>query len=149
FPIMHPSGTARGSPMNAPQAAVNEPLLLRQENDGIATLTLNRPAARNALSMVLMAELIAGLEALASDSAVKVVILAAAGPGFCAGHDLKELRSQPRREAYQAVFQRCSQLMLAVVHHPRPIIARVQGIATAAGCQLVASCDLAVAAAGA
>jgi enoyl-CoA hydratase/carnithine racemase len=124
----------------------NEPILLRHTQEGVATLTLNRPAARNALSMSLMGELLAAFEALAKDKAVRVVILAAAGPGFCAGHDLKELRSQPRREIYQAVFQRCSQLMQAIVALPKPVIAQVHGIATAAGCQLAATCDLAVAA---
>ena len=124
----------------------NEPLLLRQDEAGIATLTLNRPQARNALSMALMGELLAAFAALARDPGIKVVILAAAGPAFSAGHDLKELRSQPRREAYEAVFRRCSELMLAILRLPQPVIARVQGIATAAGCQLVATCDLALAA---
>ncbi len=124
----------------------NEPLLLRQVQDAIATITLNRPAARNALSMALMGELIEALQALGEDSSVKVVILAASGPGFCAGHDLKELRSKPRREIYHSVFQRCSQLMQSIVALPKPVIAQVHGIATAAGCQLVATCDLAVAA---
>jgi len=130
-------------------AAVNEPILLRQDREGIATLTLNRPQARNAISIALMGELSAALAALARDPAVKVVILAAAGPAFCAGHDLKELRSLPRREAYESVFRHCSEVMLAILSLPKPVIARVQGIATAAGCQLVASCDLAVAAEGA
>src|ERR1700756_1267741 len=98
--------------MNAP---TNEPLLLRQDDTGVATLTLNRPAARNALSMALMAELLTALADLAADSSVKVVILAGAGPGFCAGHDLKELRREPRRETYQVVFERCSVLMQAIV----------------------------------
>src|SRR5204862_4659080 len=121
----------------------NEPILLQRIAEGIATLTLNRPAARNALSMALMSELIDALAALEADPAVKVVVIAAAGPAFCAGHDLKELRSDPRREAYEATFARCSQLMLALTHLPKPVIARVQGMATAAGCQLVATCALA------
>ncbi len=129
-----------------PREAGNEAILLREDRDGIATLTMNRPQARNALSMGLMGELLEGLSALARDASVKVVILAGAGPGFCAGHDLRELRSQPRREVYQAVFRRCSELMLALQRLPKPVIARVQGVATAAGCQLVATCDLAVAA---
>jgi enoyl-CoA hydratase/carnithine racemase len=129
----------------APPSA-NDPILLQRIADGIATLTLNRPAARNALSMALMSELIDALAALETDPAVKVVVIAAAGPAFCAGHDLKELRSNPRHEAYAATFARCSQLMLTLTHLPKPVIARVQGMATAAGCQLVASCDLAVAA---
>jgi enoyl-CoA hydratase/carnithine racemase len=131
--------------MTSHPAPANEPILLRQDREGIATLTLNRPQARNALSMALMGELLAALGELGRDPSVKVVILAAAGPGFCAGHDLKELRSQPKREAYEAVFRRCSELMLAILHLPKPVIARVHGIATAAGCQLVASCDLALA----
>src|SRR6516225_10013370 len=130
-------------------AALNEPILLRQDRDGISTVTLNRPQARNAISIALMEELSAALATLARDPTVKVVILAAAGPAFCAGHDLKELRSLPRREAYESVFRHCSEVMLAILRLPKPVIARVQGIATAAGCQLVASCDLAVAAEGA
>ncbi len=129
-----------------PRESGNEAILLREDRDGIATLTMNRPQARNALSMGLMGELLEGLSALARDASIKVVILAGAGPGFCAGHDLRELRSQPRREVYQAVFRRCSELMLALQRLPKPVIARVQGVATAAGCQLVATCDLAVAA---
>jgi enoyl-CoA hydratase/carnithine racemase len=124
----------------------NEPLLLRQVQDGVATLTLNRPQARNALSMALMGELLGAFGDLAREPEVKVVILAGSGPGFCAGHDLKELRSQPKREIHHAVFQRCSELMQAIVALPKPVIAQVHGIATAAGCQLVATCDLAVAA---
>src|SRR4029077_696506 len=124
----------------------NEPLLLRQVQEGIATLTLNRPQARNALSMALMAELLTDLRNLAEEREIRVVILAGSGPGFCAGHDLKELRGQPKREVYQAVFKRCSELMQAIVALPKPVIAQGHGIATAAGCQLVATCDLAVAA---
>src|SRR6266446_3013502 len=124
----------------------NEPLLLRQVQEGIATLTLNRPQARNALSMALMGELLTNLRNLAEEREIKVVIVAGSGPGFCAGHDLRELRSQPQREIYQAVFKRCSELMQAIVALPKPVIAQVHGIATAAGCQLVATCDLAVAA---
>src|ERR1700730_11456265 len=104
FPLPHHRAPRfPGSPPVTESAAQNEPLLLRQDRDGIATLTLNRPQARNALSMALMSELLAALAALARDPAVKVVILAAAGPGFCAGHDLKELRSQPGRQSHEAV----------------------------------------------
>jgi len=134
------------SAMSAPAAAGNEPILLRHDAAGVATLTLNRPHARNALSMALMAELLAALDALAKDETAKVVVLAGAGPAFCAGHDLKELRAGADRAAHRAVFQRCSELMLAITRLPKPVIARVHGIATAAGCQLVATCDLAVAA---
>ncbi|WP_425449968.1 enoyl-CoA hydratase [Virgifigura deserti] len=126
--------------------AANEPLLLRTDAAGVATLTLNRPQARNALSMAVMESLLATLGDVATDDSVKVVVLAGAGPAFCAGHDLKELRADPRREAYEAVFARCSELMLAITRLPKPVIARVHGIATAAGCQLVATCDLAIAA---
>ena len=127
----------------------NESLLLRQDDAGVATLTLNRPQARNALSMSLMDELLAAFTAIAGDTNVRVVILAGSGPGFSSGHDLKELRSQPTRASYEAVFRRCSELMLSIVRLPKPVIARVHGIATAAGCQLVATCDLAVAGEGA
>jgi enoyl-CoA hydratase/carnithine racemase len=130
-------------------AAANESLLLRQDSNGVATLTMNRPQARNALSMALMATLIQALDGLAGDPDVKVVVIAGAGPGFCAGHDLKELRADPRRENYEATFNRCSELMLKITHLPKPVIARVHGIATAAGCQLVATCDLAIAENGA
>lgn len=128
---------------------VAPPIVLRHDADGVATLTLNRPEARNALSMELMADLTAALTAAGDDPAVKVVVIAANGPAFCAGHDLKQMRSDPRQEAYQAVFERCSVLMKTVVRLPKPVIAKVHAMATAAGCQLVASCDLAIAADGA
>jgi enoyl-CoA hydratase/carnithine racemase len=121
-------------------------ILLRHDGDNIATLTLNRPAARNALSMGLMEALDSELAAIAGDSAVKVVIIAANGPAFCAGHDLREMRATPTRAVYEAVFALCSRLMQRIVRLPKPVIARVHGVATAAGCQLVASADLAVAA---
>lgn len=122
------------------------PLLLREDRDGVATLTLNRPQARNALSSHLMEAVQAELDAIAADRSVKVVVLAGAGPGFCAGHDLKEMRANPGRETYEALFGQCSRMMLTITRLPQPVIARVHGIATAAGCQLVATCDLAVAA---
>jgi len=131
------------------EAAANESLLLRQDSDGVATLTMNRPQARNALSLALMGALIQALDGLATDPEIKVVVIAGAGPGFCAGHDLKALRADPRRENYEATFNRCSELMLKITHLPKPVIARVHGIATAAGCQLVATCDLAIAENGA
>jgi enoyl-CoA hydratase/carnithine racemase len=123
-----------------------ETILLHHPSDGIAWLTLNRPAARNALSMALMQALDTELTAIADDPALKVVVIAGAGPAFCSGHDLRELRAQPDRAAYEAVFALCSRLMQRIVTLPKPVIACVQGVATAAGCQLVASCDLAVAA---
>jgi enoyl-CoA hydratase/carnithine racemase len=128
------------------QSAVIERVLLRHDADGVAWLTLNRPAARNALSMALMEALAEELAAIGQDPAVKVVVISGAGPAFSAGHDLRELRSNPERAAYQATFALCSQLMTSIVRLPKPVIARVHGVATAAGCQLVASCDLAVAA---
>jgi len=129
-----------------PVAGTDEMLVLREDADGVATLTLNRPKARNALSRALMAELTAQLQAAGADEAVKVVVLAGAGPGFCAGHDLEEMRADPSRAAYERVFAECSALMMTIVRLAKPVIARVHGIATAAGCQLVATCDLAVAA---
>ena len=128
------------------QSAVAEQVLLRRDEASIAWLTLHRPGARNALSIALMEALLAELDAIETDQAVKVVVIGGAGPAFCAGHDLRELRSRPERSAYQATFELCSRLMTRVVRLPKPVIARVHGVATAAGCQLVASCDLAVAA---
>jgi len=122
-----------------------DPILRRSDEGGIATLTLNRPAARNALSVALMTELEKALAAIAADSSVKVVVLAASGPAFCAGHDLKEMRSLTTREQVAVVFDLCSRVMKAVVRLPQPVIAKVHAMATAAGCQLVASCDLAYA----
>jgi enoyl-CoA hydratase/carnithine racemase len=121
-------------------------ILLRDDSDNIATLTLNRPAARNALSMGLMQALDDALATIGDDRSVKAVIIAANGPAFCAGHDLREIRATPTREAYAAMFALCSRLMQRIVRLPKPVIARVHGVATAAGCQLVASADLAVAA---
>jgi enoyl-CoA hydratase/carnithine racemase len=136
--------------MNVPvldkPSPITEQVLLRRDADGVAWLTLDRPAARNALSMALMEALDAELARIESDPRVKVVVIGGAGPAFCAGHDLRELRANPTRAAYEATFALCSRLMLRVVRLPKPVIARVHGVATAAGCQLVASCDLAVAA---
>ncbi|MEQ8356844.1 MAG: enoyl-CoA hydratase [Kiloniellaceae bacterium] len=121
-------------------------LLLRSDSDGIARLTLNRPGRYNALSAALMTELQAALEGIAEDAGVRAVIVEGAGRGFCAGHDLKELRKHSGdRDFYQAIFRQCSRLMTTLTALPQPVIAKVHGIATAAGCQLVATCDLAVA----
>ena len=128
---------------------MTETILLRDDQYGIATLTLNRPAARNALSIALMEQLDAALCAIAGDPAVRVVVIAANGPAFCAGHDMREMRATPTRQAYEQVFATCCRLMQRIVALPQPAIARVQGAASAAGCQLVATCDLAVASAGA
>jgi enoyl-CoA hydratase/carnithine racemase len=133
----------------AARAAENEPVLLEALDNHVLRLTLNRPAQRNALSVGLMAALDQALDRADEDRNVRVVVIAGAGPAFCAGHDLRELRGLPpdnRREAYQAVFAQCSALMLKLVRLPKPVIAEVHGVATAAGCQLVATCDLAVAA---
>ncbi|MDH3231269.1 MAG: enoyl-CoA hydratase [Alphaproteobacteria bacterium] len=122
-----------------------DPLLLREDSDGVTRLTLNRPRQYNALSLELMAAVQRELDAIRDDPSVKVVVIAGAGPGFCAGHDLKELRANPQRAFYEKTFAACSRLMQGIVSLPKPVIARVHGIATAAGCQLVATCDLAVA----
>jgi enoyl-CoA hydratase/carnithine racemase len=129
---------------------VPAPVLLRATDGAIAILTLNRPNARNSLSEALLAALGEALTAIASDASVRAVVLAANGPVFCAGHDLKELdarRSDPDRgRAYFVhIMSMCSAMMQQIVRLPQPVIAAVQGTATAAGCQLVASCDLAVA----
>jgi len=130
----------------ATENTADEALVLRRDADGVARLTLNRPRAYNALSMDLMQALIDALDAIGADRDVKAVILSGAGKGFCAGHDLKELRANSSRPFFERTFEMCSQLMLRLVGLPQPVIAEVHGIATAAGCQLVATCDLAVAA---
>jgi enoyl-CoA hydratase/carnithine racemase len=124
----------------------SEPVLVEQGAGGVRRLTLNRPAARNALSVALMTALAGALERAVSDTQCRVVVIAGAGPAFCAGHDLRELRADPSRAAYQRTFAQCSEMMLQIVRLPKPVIAEVHGTATAAGCQLVATCDLAVAA---
>ena len=116
---------------------------------GVVTLTLNRPQAFNSLSQALLAALQDELDRLKHDASARVVVLAAAGKAFCAGHDLKEMRAAPSLAYYQALFDQCAQVMLSIQRLPVPVVAKVQGIATAAGCQLVAMCDLAVAASSA
>ncbi len=128
----------------AASSIADDSVLLRHDADGVATLTLNRPQARNALSMALMKALQDALDAIREDPSVRVVILRGAGPAFCAGHDLKEMRADPSRAATEAVFRTCARLMLSITRLPQPVIAQVNGIATAAGCQLVATCDLAI-----
>ena len=124
-----------------------EPLLLHEKDArGVVTLTLNRPAAFNSLSEDMLAALQSALDRLRADATARVVVIAAAGRAFCAGHDLKEMRAEPSLDYYQRLFAQCAQVMLSIQQLPVPVIARVQGIATAAGCQLVAMCDLAVAA---
>jgi enoyl-CoA hydratase/carnithine racemase len=124
-----------------------EPFVLRTLENGVATLTLNRPQRFNPLSSRMIAAIQAELDAIASDASVRVVILAAEGKGFCAGHDLKEMRAHTGDKGWQQdLFDACSRMMIALTEISQPVIARVQGIATAAGCQLVSMCDLAVAA---
>jgi len=121
--------------------------LVRCERDsrGVVTLTLNRPRALNALSEELLGALQAELDALAGDASARVLVLAGAGKAFSAGHDLRQMRAEPSLGYYQRLFGQCSKVMLSLIRLPIPVIARVHGIAAAAGCQLVAQCDLAVA----
>ena len=132
--------------MNASLESVLQPFVLRETRDGIATLTLNRPNRLNALSTEMIAALTAELDAIAVDSTVRVVVLAASGNAFCAGHDLKEMRAHIDETWQRSLFDACTQMMLKLTQLPQPVIARVQGAAAAAGCQLVSMCDLAVAA---
>ena len=123
----------------------NTALLRREDNAGICTLTLDNPAARNALSSAMMAELQHAFDTVGKDAAVRVVVLAANGPAFCAGHDLKEMRGNSDPAFHASLMEQCVRMMLSIVRCPKPVIARVHATATAAGCQLVASCDLAIA----
>jgi enoyl-CoA hydratase/carnithine racemase len=137
------------SPAERPESAPQEAAaIVKRERDarGVVTLTLNRPQAFNALSEALMASLQRELDALETDRSARVLVLAGAGKAFCAGHDLREMRAKPSLDYYQRLFTQCSQMMLTLRRLPIPVVARVHGIATAAGCQLVAQCDLAVAA---
>ncbi len=129
------------------QAAPNTlaPLLVHRDRRGVVTLTLNRPQAFNALSEALLTALQQALDQVAADPTARVLVLAANGKAFCAGHDLKEMRAQPSQGYYEQLFAQCGRVMLALQQLPVPVIARVQGMATAAGCQLVAQSDLAVA----
>lgn len=123
-----------------------EPLLLQHKDArGVVTLTLNRPQAFNSLSEGMLGALQGALDRLMNDDGARVVVIAAAGRAFCAGHDLKEMRAEPSLATYERLFAQCSRMMMTIQKLPVPVIARVQGIATAAGCQLVAMCDLAVA----
>ncbi|QSP93380.1 enoyl-CoA hydratase [Marinobacter salinisoli] len=120
--------------------------LLREDKEGAVYLTLNRPDKFNTLSESLLDALQHELDNIASDPSVRCVVIGANGRGFCAGHDLRQMRAHPDHDYYQGLFRRCSRVMQGLVNLPVPVIARVQGMATAAGCQLVASCDLAIAA---
>lgn len=132
--------------MNAEVSTATQPYVLSTVVDGIATLTLNRPERFNPLSFDMIAAIQNELDAIANDPSIRVVILAAAGKGFCAGHDLKEMRAHSDDKSWQqTLFDSCSRMMVALTQLPQPVIARVHGIATAAGCQLVSMCDLAVA----
>jgi len=119
-------------------------LLVREDSHGVVTLRMNRPRQFNAISEAMLHALQQELHAIALDESVRCVVLAGAGPAFCAGHDLREMRARPTLAYYQALFSQCSRVMQSLQALPVPVIARVQGIATAAGCQLVASCDLAI-----
>ncbi len=123
-----------------------ESLVTRRDDDGICTLTLNRPRQLNPLSAEMIDALLTQLDAIARDQSLRVVVLAGDGRAFSAGHDLRQMRSRPEQSYYEELFARSSSLMLALTALPQPVIARVQGIATAAGCQIVATCDLAIAA---
>jgi len=140
--------------MNAPspkaRAAAPEPLVSRSDKDGIALLVLNRPQARNTLTEAVLTALTEALAAIAADKNVRAVVLAANGPAFCAGHDLKEITAHRSdadggRGYVKALMDRCSAMMQSILRMPQPVIAAVEGVATAAGCQLIATCDLAIA----
>ena len=127
---------------------INEPLVIREKNNdssGVVTLILNRPKQFNALSVELLSAIQTELDSIAQDSNIQIVIIAANGKAFCAGHNLKEMRENTDEAFHRALFQQCSRVMLTINDMPQVVIAKVQGIATAAGCQLVAACDLAVA----
>jgi len=133
--------------MTADTGAAHRPFVVRREDAGVLTLTLNRGERFNPLSSAMIAALQAEIDAVAHDPSVRAVVLAAEGKGFCAGHDLKEMRAHAGDMAWQRdLFERCGQMMVSLTRLPQPVIARVHGIATAAGCQLVSTCDLAVAA---
>ena len=131
--------------MNTRMPGEDEPYVVRTDQGGIATLTLNRAKQFNALSQAMIGALQGHLDAVSADAAVRVVVIAGAGKAFCAGHDLKEMRANHEKAFMQDLFRRCGRMMMTLTQMPQPVIARVHGIATAAGCQLVSMCDLAVA----
>ena len=131
--------------MDTSTPPVNDAVILRSNTGGVTTLTLNRPKQFNALSMELLDALQAALDAIAGDPSVRVVVIAANGKAFCPGHDLKEMLANRTQEFVGSLFDKCCRVMMSITRIPQPVIARVHGIATAAGCQLTASCDLAVA----
>lgn len=132
--------------MTSMTASQDEPYVLRTDREGVSTLTLNRPHQFNALSQAMIAALQSHLDAIAADAAVRVVVIAGAGKAFCAGHDLKEMRANHEKSFMQSLFKQCGRMMMSITQMPQPVVARIHGIATAAGCQLVSMCDLAVAA---
>ena len=123
----------------------SEPLVIRENLGSVVTLTLNRPKQFNALSVDMLSAMQTELDSIAQDSSIRVVVIAANGKAFCAGHNLKEMRANPEKAFQRALFEQCSKMMLTINRMPQVVIAKVEGIATAAGCQLVAACDLAVA----
>jgi enoyl-CoA hydratase/carnithine racemase len=147
-----PNSTTVAAPNSTPVSTptpidnADQPLVIKEHNDQVVTLTLNQPKQFNALSVDVLAALQTELDTIAADSGVRVVVIQANGKAFCAGHNLKEMRANPDRAFQDALFDQCSQMMLTINRMPQVVIAKVQGIATAAGCQLVATCDLAVAA---
>ena len=123
---------------------MSEPYLLRSDSEGVVTLTMNRPDQFNPLSEEMLTAFETEIASIAADDAVRCVVIAAEDRAFCAGHDLKQMRATPELEYYQTLFARCSDFMQSLVALPVPVLARVQGLATAAGCQLVATCDMAI-----
>lgn len=145
-----PAKLSRREPAPARASAAPAPLVLREQDGAIAMLVLNRPQARNSLSEPMLAALSGELRAIAADKTIRAVVLAANGPAFCAGHDLKEVTAHRAdadggRAYTRQLMKDCSDMMMQIIHMPQPVIAAVEGVATAAGCQLVATCDLAVA----
>lgn len=122
----------------------HQPILLHTVKDKIATLTLNRPSQYNCLSEELLSELLTQLKIISKNSNIRVVVIQGNGVAFCAGHDLKQMRRNPSKIYYQNLFKKCSEFMVTITELPQPVIAKVHGVATAAGCQLVATCDLAI-----
>jgi len=144
-PLQNSRSGPHSGPMTPETTTQAEELLLVEATGGIATVTLNRPGHFNALSSGLIEMLQSTFDQLAADSSVRVVVLAARGRGFCSGHDLKEIRAMGDVADVESLFARCSRMMMTITQMPQPVIAKVHGLATAAGCQLVATCDLAVA----
>jgi enoyl-CoA hydratase/carnithine racemase len=137
---------APASSVRPPQPSADEPVVVREDRGPVAWLWLNRPRAYNALSEAVLDALQRELDAIGADPSVRAVVIGGRGPAFCAGHDLREMRAEPSLDYYRGLFAQCSRTMVSIQRLPQPVIARVHGIATAAGCQLVAACDLAIAA---